>query len=111
MNIASLAFILIFITSCASTTIIRTQTDGAKIFIDNQFVGEQSAVYTDRKIAFKESDLRIEKDGCKTQTYTLQKSDQIDYLALVGGILMVVPTLWIMKYDPVTYVPYKCHEV
>ena len=111
MNIVTIILSLVFLTNCASTTIIRTQTEGTEIFVDDNYLGEKSAVYTDRKIAFRSSDLRIEKKGCKTQTYTLTKSDQIDYLALVGGILMIVPTLWIMKYDPITYVPYKCREI
>jgi hypothetical protein len=107
-KIITLLLILSIFSSCSSSTIIRTGMPDAKIFINDQYYGTESAVYTDMKVSFLTSKIKVEKEGCQTMSYVLTKNDRFDYMALLGGLLMVVPLVWIMKYRPVYHLNYTC---
>lgn len=94
-----LASVILF-SSCVSTTLIRTEPPGAKVFIDGSPAGVTPFSYSDTKIVGAVTNIRIEKEGYEPTYAVLTRDEQIDYGALVGGLFFYVPFLWIMKYEP-----------
>jgi hypothetical protein len=82
----------------------------AKIYINNEYYGNDSAVYTDMKVSFMRSIIRVEKKGCVPLSYVLRKNDRVDYMAILGGVLLIAPIVWLMKYRPVYHLEYKCTQ-
>lgn len=107
-KILNTTLLILFITSCSSTTIIRTHDKDANIYIDNKYYGKNTVVYTDAKISFLSTEIRIEKENCPTQNLTLVKNERFDYVSIISGVLMIVPLLWIRKYNPVHNIEVQC---
>lgn len=91
----------IFITSCASTTLIQSTPPGADIYIDNQKKGTTPYNYSDTKIVGSSTNLTLKKEGYQEMNVTLIRNERADVGAIIGGVLVLVPFLWTMKYDPV----------
>ncbi|NRD73831.1 PEGA domain-containing protein [Shewanella sp. VB17] len=76
-----------FISGCSSmfngttqTVNIRTNEEGAKLYVNEQYMGQDSATYT-----FKKKDnyvLRVEKEGC--QSNSLKPEKAFDPTTLLG---------------------------
>jgi len=99
------------IVSCASTTIIKVDDPKAKLYIDGDYVGMGTAVYTDRNISWTTRTLKIEKEGCKSQFEGFSKDEKVDILPLVSGILLIVPLLWTMKYNAIRNYNVECTPI
>ena len=96
-----LAFLLLF-TSCASTTTIGVipRSVEAEIYADGKYIGDAPAVLKDSKISGAGTMIAIEAEGYEDYKAYIEKSDHINMGALVGGIFLVVPYIWIMGYEP-----------
>ena len=96
-----LAFLLLF-TSCASTTTIGVipRSVEAEIYADGKYIGDAPAVLKDSKISGAGTMITIEAEGYEDYKAYIEKSDHINMGALVGGIFLVVPYIWIMGYEP-----------
>ena len=55
-------------------------------------------------------DVRIEKEGCQPRIYTFARNEKLDVGALIGGIFLLVPFLWIMEYNPLHHYQYTCNK-
>ncbi len=95
-------------TACTSTTVIRTSDPMAKIFVDGELRGTGTTVHTDQKIVGSTTNIRIEKDGCIPQNFVISKNEEFNVGACIGGVLILVPFLWIMSYKPERVYEYKC---
>ncbi len=84
---------------CASSTVIKSIPPGAKLYIDGQVKGETPYTHTDRSIAGTWRNLTLKKEGYKDFSGHI-KRDELSVLALIGGIFLVVPFLWIFEYQP-----------
>ncbi len=91
--------------ACASTTILKSTTPGAKIYADGKYLGEGSVTYSDKKTVGSSTVIEIRHEGFKDKMASISRSGQLNAGALVGGILLA-PTvigllffLWIMDYD------------
>ena len=84
---------------CASSTVIKSIPSGAKLYIDGQVKGETPYTYTDRSIAGTWRNLTLKKEGYKDLSGHI-KRDELSVLALIGGIFLVVPFLWVFEYQP-----------
>ena len=91
---------LILFSSCASSTVFRTTPEGAKVYADGQYLGTTPVTYSDTKIVGSSTNIRIEKEGYKTVNAVLNRSEQADIGAIVGGLFVWIPFLWTMKYNP-----------
>ena len=100
--------LFVFIVSCSSTTLINVSDKDAKIFADDQLIGKGSAVYTDTKILNSVTYVKLKKDGCEDVMYSFQRNEEVDWLACVGGCLVLVPFLWIQKYKPNRTYDFEC---
>lgn len=87
--------------SCASTTIIRTAPSDAKLYLNGEPVGETPYTHTDTKIVGSTNTVRLEKEGYETLTTSFSRNEEADVGAIIGGILVLVPFLWTMKYKPI----------
>jgi hypothetical protein len=90
----------IFLTSCASSTIINTEPQGAQVFVDGALRGTTPFTYTDRKTIGSTTSLLIKKEGYEEFQSLMVRNEEFDPAACAGGIFLLVPFLWIQKYSP-----------
>jgi hypothetical protein len=88
------------ISGCASTTIIKSEPSGAKIYVDGMRVGETPYVHTDSKIVGSSTILKFKKDGYDDLDAVMSKSEKANIGAIIGGVFVLVPFLWTMEYNP-----------
>lgn len=90
----------ILFASCSSTTMIQSSPSKAKVYIDGSLVGETPYLHTDSKIVGSSMVVKLEKDGFNPLVATITKDEEVNVGAIIGGLFVVVPYLWIMKYQP-----------
>ncbi|HYW97338.1 MAG TPA: PEGA domain-containing protein [Bacteroidales bacterium] len=98
--ISSFLAVLILLSSCVSTTMIQSRPPEAKIYIDGQPSGTTPYSYSDTKIVGSTTTIKIEKEGYETMDVILSRDEQADVGAIIGGVFVLVPFLWTMKYNP-----------
>jgi len=81
--------------------VIHSRPEGARIYVDNVYVGTTPYTYKDMKIVGAKTPLTLKLDGYETLTTNLNKSERPDVGAIVGGVFFTFPFLWTMEYDPV----------
>ena len=91
---------LILLESCASSTVIQSRPSGAKVYVNNAYVGETPYTHTDTKIVGSTTRVRLEKEGYETLQTAFSRDEQADVGAIIGGVFVLIPFLWTMKYDP-----------
>ena len=107
-KLISLMLALTFIVSCSSTTVINTTDKEAKIYVNDEYKGKGSVTHSDTKIVGSSSVVQIKKKGCESKTYIMSRSEEFDVGACLGGVLVLVPFLWIMKYKPTRTYEFEC---
>ena len=104
-----LALLSLALSSCSSTTLIRSSDPDSRIYVDGEFRGNGQVTHTDAKTSGSETTVRIEKDGCAPQNYTFKRNEKIDVAACIAGIL-IVPLFWLKKYNPEREFEYSCSK-
>jgi hypothetical protein len=97
-------------TACSSTTIIRSTDPEAKIYVDGELKGRGSYSHSDTKVTGSVTQVRLEKPGCPPQEYRFSRNEKFDWGACLGGLVTLVPFLWIKKYRPEHVFDYRCSE-
>jgi hypothetical protein len=97
-----------FAAGCASTTMIRSSNPNAKIYVDGELKGTGTASVTDTKIVGSVTHVRMEAPGCQSQSFDYSRSEEFDAGACAGGVFLLVPFLWVMKYKPEHTYEYDC---
>ena len=92
---------LILFSSCASTTMIQSNPEGAKLYLNGEPVGTTPYSHTDTKITGSSNTVRLEKEGYEPLNTSFSRNEEADVGAIIGGILVLVPFLWTMKYKPI----------
>lgn len=103
-NVQVIAYLFaaaILLTSCGSTTMIESYPSGADVYINGESVGQTPYPMTDTKIVGTCSSVRLEKDGYETFTTSICRNEEPDVGAIIGGVLVIIPFLWAMKYKPI----------
>ena len=90
----------ILLSSCGSTTLIQSSPGGAKLYLDGESVGQTPYELRDTKIIGTCTAVRLEKEGYETFHTNLCRNEEADVGAIIGGIFLLVPFLWTMKYKP-----------
>jgi len=93
----SLALIASFV-SCKSSTSIRTEPDGADVYVDGVHVGKTPCDYSDMNFAFSESKLSISKPGYKLINTNLNRDEKFDPKSCLGCIFTF--PWWMFQYYP-----------
>src|SRR5680860_1134723 len=87
--------------SCASTTVFRSEPSGAKVYLNEEPVGETPYSHTDTKIVGSRTEVRLEKEGYRPFFTTVVRNEEVNVGAIIGTVLVLIPALWIMDYKPV----------
>ncbi|MEI8085963.1 MAG: PEGA domain-containing protein [Paludibacter sp.] len=88
----------ILLASCSSSTMIISNPNKAKVYLDGEFVGETPYNHTDSKIVGSSMVVKIEKEGYVPLISTITKDEEINVGAIIGGLIVAVPFLWTMQY-------------
>lgn len=100
LSIVTVGALLGALEGCASTTVINSQPPGARLSVNGAVVGNTPYTLSDTKIVGSTTQLKLEYPGYQPLDTTIQRNEELDVLALVGGIFLLVPFFWIMKYQP-----------
>jgi hypothetical protein len=91
--------VIFFLLGCASATVIKSNPPAAKLYLNGQPMGETPYTYADRAAAGTMRTVTLKKEGYKDFTGTI-KREQLSVPALIGGIFLLVPFIWILEYPP-----------
>ena len=86
--------------SCSSRTLIQSNPSGAKVYLNGQAVGTTPYTHEDTKIVGSTTTVKLEKEGYEPLNTSFSRDEKADVGAIIGGILVLVPFLWTMKYNP-----------
>jgi len=98
-KLIAMAMALFFLFGCASSTLIKSNPPGAKLSLDGQVQGETPYTYSDQAIAGTMRTVTLKKEGYKDFSGTI-KREKLSVGALIGGIFLLVPLLWVLEYPP-----------
>jgi hypothetical protein len=87
-------------TSCTSTTMIQSNPSVAKVYLNGEPVGTTPYTHQDTKIVGSTTTVKLEKEGYETLHTSFSRDEEVDVGAIVGGIFVLFPFLWTMKYKP-----------
>src|SRR5579884_4013886 len=85
---------------CVSSTVIQSQPPGAQVYLNNLPVGTTPYTMTDANIVGSTTMVRLEYPGYQPLTTFISRSEEVEPLALITGIFLLVPLLWVMRYSP-----------
>lgn len=109
-NILSLLLVATLLASCSSTTMINTNDSKVKIYVDGEYKGRGTATHTDTKIVGSTTSVMLKKKGCAPRNYTFSRSEVFDAGACAGGVFLLVPFLWVMKYKAARTYEFECEK-
>lgn len=95
---AAFLAVLLFMASCSSTTLISSYPSGAKIYINDEFVGVTPYKYKDTKIVGSRNYVTLKKEGYEELQTSFSRTEELSVGALIGGLFVTIPFLWIMQY-------------
>ena len=107
--------ILAFI-SCASTTTIQavdergSVSQDVKIFVDGSYRGRGEVLHSDTKVVGSTTYITFRKDGCRSYNHNFSRSESLNVGALIGGIFLLIPLLWVMGYNPQHSYTFECES-
>ena len=100
MRIAGALVVGSLLQACASATLIHSRPEGARIYIDGEPRGTTPYQYSDQKIVGSNTHIRLVMDGYQDTTASLQRNEEFNVGACIGGVFLLFPFLWIMNYRP-----------
>ena len=86
--------------ACVSSTVIQTNVPGARVYLNGMYVGQTPYMMSDTKIVGSTTHVRVEADGFEPIETVITRNEVFDVGACIGGVLVLVPFLWIMGYQP-----------
>ena len=111
MKIILISLSLLLIGACSSTTIIKTSDPDARIFVNGEYIGVGEATYSDKKVAFSNNSVTLKKSGCEPVSYSFRRNEKPDAGAIVGGIFVTIPFLWVTEYKKEHNYEYDCTPI
>ena len=99
--LALLLAVSVLFSGCTSTTMIHSNPDGAKVYLNEELAGTTPYLHSDTRIVGSTTRVRLEKEGYESLHSSLSRNEEVDAGAIIGGIFLWVPFLWTMKYKPV----------
>ncbi len=89
--------IVILLSGCAIPTVIKSQPEGATVYIGNTKMGKTPLTYSDTEILLTQKNVRLELDGYKSFNSVIIK-DKLKIGPLVGACFAGIPGLWALGY-------------
>jgi len=90
----------VLLSGCASTTMIDSKPDGAKVYLNEELAGTTPYLHSDTRIVGSTTRVRLEKEGYETLHTSFTRNEKVDAGAIIGGMFIMFPFLWTMKYKP-----------
>ena len=90
----------VLLTSCANTTMIQSNPSGAKVYLNDEPVGTTPYPHQDTKIIGTTTTVKLEKSGYEPLHSSFTKDEEVHVGAFIGGLFVLFPFLWAMKYKP-----------
>jgi hypothetical protein len=90
--------LVVFLSGCASTTMIKSIPSGAKVYINGEPVGVTPYLYTDTKIIFSPVNVDIIKEGYKPVYESFRRDEEFNPSTFIGGIFVWPLWLWTLDY-------------
>ncbi len=96
-----LAFVILAtsLTSCSSTTRIESYPSDAKVYVDGALKGTTPYDYKDFAVSGAIKQIEIKKEGYEDFQATLKKNERAHGWAIVGGIFLLFPFIWVVQYE------------
>ncbi|WP_163707290.1 PEGA domain-containing protein [Mangrovibacterium lignilyticum] len=91
---------LMLFASCKSTTMIISDPPGAKLYLNGESAGVTPYQYRDTKIVGSTTDVKLVKEGYADFYTAFSRNEKADAGAIIGGLFLLFPFLWTMKYKP-----------
>ena len=91
----------ILLASCSSRTLIQSNPSGAKVYLNGESVGTTPYTHEDTKVVGSVTTVKLEKEGFEPFNTSFARNEEADAGAIIGGIFLLFPFLWTMKYKPV----------
>ena len=89
----------LLLAGCSSSTVIRSNPAGARVFLDGAYVGTTPYTLSDSKIVGSTTQIRLEYPGLPPTTVAVSRNEDLKVGTLIVGIFLLVPLLWVMGYD------------
>src|SRR5689334_19324290 len=87
--------VLLVLEACASSTLIQSQPNGARLYLNGEPVGNTPYTMTDTKMVGSITTVRLELPGYETLNTAVSRNEEFSVGACIGGFLVLVPFLWI----------------
>ncbi len=94
-----LSFVML-LSSCVSTTLIQSNPSGAQIYLNGESSGVTPYTMRDTKIVGTTTTIRLSKAGYQDFNTLITRNEKADVGAIIGGVFLLFPFLWTMKYKP-----------
>jgi len=90
---------ILLLSGCASSTLISSNPNGAKLYLDGMNVGTTPYKLTDFKITGAETSILMVMDGYEDFNGLLKKNEKANVGAIVAGCFLLFPFFWATGYD------------
>lgn len=97
---AVLFTVIILFSGCASSKLIQSDPTGAKVYINGEPVGKTPNLDSDTKILGSVTNVDLVKEGYEPLYASIERNEQVDVGAIVGGFFFGIPFLWSLQYNP-----------
>jgi hypothetical protein len=78
----------------------QSSPSGAKLYMNGEPVGTTPYTHTDTKIVGSTTILKITSEGYEDFNGVLKRDEEVNVGAIIGGIFLLFPFLWVMDYKP-----------
>jgi hypothetical protein len=85
--------------SCSSTTYLTSTPPGAKIYFADIYKGTTPYKHSDARMSGYQRSIEINKEGYDDFHTILIKKGRAHGWAIVGGIFLLIPFLWVVQYN------------
>jgi len=89
--------VAVFVSGCASSTLINTVPGGAKVYIDGQLLGDSPVSHSDTAVSGATKAVLLKKEGYKDKT-TLIRKEEAKVGPIIGGLFFLFPFIWTLGY-------------
>ena len=96
-----LSFVIIAtsLISCSSTTLLTSSPPDAEIYINGDYKGFTPYRHRDASISGSQKSIEIYKEGYVDYRTILTKKGRAHGGAIVGGIFLLIPFIWVVQYN------------
>jgi uncharacterized protein YceK len=88
--ISLLLAVSLLLSGCASTTMIHSNPDGAKVYLNEELAGTTPYLHSDTRIVGSTTRVRLEKEGYESLHSSFSRNEEVDAGAIIGGIFIWV---------------------